>query len=929
MNRVNLRTHRWLVALMTFALVTIALQRPARTAGSTIHVTTTAQGIANDGQCSLQEAIYSANLNFGVAPSSFQPLEMFDTGCDQGTGDDVIELQAGATYTMTSVFDDPWNRMGPTATPIVLSNITIEGHGATLVRSNPARDFTGLPNFRAFAVAKRSFADPNDDLGVAGDGTGNLYLKNLHIKGFTAKGGNGRSGGGGGMGAGGAIYVRDGVLTVENSTFQNNGAGGGNGSGVTSDAAGGGGGGLGGNGGVTFALPFVGGGGGGGSRGNGGAAGYDTFAGGGGGGGGGTLTGGDHGFDERDPYAGMYGHGGGCGGNGGRTDIGIGSDDGEDGWCPGGGGGGGESYRPIVGFVGNGSGGKGAYGGGGGGAGYDLGSGGDGGFGGGGGGGSSYDSRLSGLGPSGGDGGFGGGGGAGHGGYISGGPGDGGSFAGNADVSHGGGGAGLGGAIFNHRSTVYVFNSTFTGNFAVRGGGGGGNSHGGRGLGGAIFSVDGSLTIVHATMAYNETNSEGAGVVYYHSTETNSGSFSIHNTIISNSYPAPVRECFYLAHDDDDLDEITVHGSGNLITANFGCPGNIADYPADPELGPLQINAPGNTPTMALSYTSPALNAGDDDPTVVAYTDQRGVARPQGSGFDIGAYEVLPDFMLPAIDPLQIVVKGSASTTATVTSVAGFSGLVTLAASGVPSGFTVSFGTNPVSVPADGSASSSLSVNLSPSVKAGTYSFDVSGTSGSVTHSITVNVTVVATIASVSSAVDSFGAAGCIDSAGVVNAFKAKLTVAQNLSDAGRNQPAANVLAALLYQIGAQTSKHIMASCIVDGQTIDPSDVLKTDVSALIQVFATAAPNPLIGNVVTSANAPVQGATVTLSGNSISAVSAVTDVTGFYYFPVTSGLKPGATFQVSVPLSTKKKGVSSLQFIWSGAETVLNNLVFN
>ena len=41
-----------------------------------------------------------------------------------------------------------------------------------------------------------------------------------------------------------------------------------------------------------------------------------------------------------------------------------------------------------------------------------------------------------------------------------------------------------------------------------------------------------------------------------------------------------------------------------------------------------------------------------------------------------------------------------------------------------------------------------------------------------------------------------------------------------------------------------------------------------------------------------------------------------------------TSFKPGATFQVSTPLSTKKKGAASLQFIWSGAATILDNLVF-
>ena len=922
MKRVDLRTRRVLTALFTVALVAVALQRPARTAGSTIHVTTTAQGIADDNLCSLQEAIYSANRDIALAPTSFNPIGgWFDTLCEPGSGDDVIELQAGATYNMTSILDDPYNPLGPTATPIVYSNITIEGHGAKLVRSNPNRDFAGLPNFRAFAVSRASFGDPDNDVSLHGS-TGSLYIKNLEIIGFTAKGGTGKGGAGGGLGAGGAIYVYDATLTVENSTFQDNGAGGGNGTVVTNNTAGGGGGGLGGDGGDTIAgLGLIGGGGGGGSRGHGGKSGYYTL-GGGGGGGGGTLTPGDDGMDEREVSP-THGAGGWrCGGDGGRTDIGLGSDNGDNASCNGGGGGGGESYRPGVGIILNGNGGRGAYGGGGGGGGHDLGNGGDGGFGGGGGAGSAYQTRLDGFGPDGGDGGFGAGGGAGWGGYVSGGPGVGGTFGGDADQTHGGGGAGLGGAIFSHRGTVYVFNSTFYGNFAVRGVGGGGSAHNGTDAGGAIFSVDGSVIIVHATIANNESTGSGAGVVYYHSTETDSGSLAIHNTIIAKNVPA-VSECRVTGH---DLGEITVSGTGNLFTTNAGCAGQVAS--ADPGLGPLQLNAPGNTRTMALFENSPALNVADDDPSIVLPTDQRGVARPAGGGYDIGAFELLPNFTFSPIDEITMSVGGFAATDVTLNSLDGLSGLIALDAPAASSGYTVFFTVNPVNLPQNGSATSTLTVQLGPTITPGTHTFEIGGTIGSLSHSATVTVNVVATLTSVADLVGTLGSTGCIDNLGVANAFIAKLTVAQNLSNAGRSLPAANALAALLYQIDAQTGKHLRTSCEVGGQTIDPSAALKTDVQAVMQSITTAAPNPLMGNVVTTAGLGVGNATVTLSGASITAASAITDVTGFYYFPVTSGLKAGAGFQVSVPLSTKKKGVASQQFIWSGAATVLNNLVF-
>jgi hypothetical protein len=63
------------------------------------------------------------------------------------------------------------------------------------------------------------------------------------------------------------------------------------------------------------------------------------------------------------------------------------------------------------------------------------------------------------------------------------------------------------------------------------------------------------------------------------------------------------------------------------------CPDAIR---GDPALGPLQMNG-GLTPTMAITDSSPAFDAGGVLST--EHTDQRGARRPQGQGFDIGAVE--------------------------------------------------------------------------------------------------------------------------------------------------------------------------------------------------------------------------------------------------------------------------------------------------
>ena len=76
-----------LLALLALLPLTVFVS-PAR-ASSEIYVTTTAQGLAADDKCSLQEAIYSANLDNNIAP---HPAGQFTTACTAGSGADTIVL---------------------------------------------------------------------------------------------------------------------------------------------------------------------------------------------------------------------------------------------------------------------------------------------------------------------------------------------------------------------------------------------------------------------------------------------------------------------------------------------------------------------------------------------------------------------------------------------------------------------------------------------------------------------------------------------------------------------------------------------------------------------------------------------------------------------------------------------------------------------
>src|ERR1700729_3810286 len=110
-----------LLAALSFAL-------PSAAAASDIFVTTTQQGVTS-GNCSLQEAIYSSEFQTNKAIDSTDPDHYYVTGCVAGTGNDTIVLPANAVLTFDHFWDgDAYNIFGPTATPIIFSNITIEGN---------------------------------------------------------------------------------------------------------------------------------------------------------------------------------------------------------------------------------------------------------------------------------------------------------------------------------------------------------------------------------------------------------------------------------------------------------------------------------------------------------------------------------------------------------------------------------------------------------------------------------------------------------------------------------------------------------------------------------------------------------------------------------------------------------------------------------
>jgi predicted outer membrane repeat protein len=166
-----------------------------------------------------------------------------------------------------------------------------------------------------------------------------------------------------------------------------------------------------------------------------------------------------------------------------------------------------------------------------------------------------------------------------------------------------------GGGIFTNSGSVVLTNVTVSGNSAT-------------GQGGGIYSQSGNAnTLTNVTIA---NNSAGTGGGIY----KNSGSTTLTNTIVANSTSG--GNCSgtitSAGYNIDSANTCAFAGTGDKINTN-------------PLLGTLANNG-GPTQTQALLAGSPAIDAGTG--VGAPAVDQRGVSRPQGAGYDIGAYEYTP-----------------------------------------------------------------------------------------------------------------------------------------------------------------------------------------------------------------------------------------------------------------------------------------------
>lgn len=156
------------------------------------------------------------------------------------------------------------------------------------------------------------------------------------------------------------------------------------------------------------------------------------------------------------------------------------------------------------------------------------------------------------------------------------------------------------GGILHRSGTILLQNVTVSGNTGARGSG---------------LDLRAGARLEHVTVAENQ-----AGGI-----RSRSSSVTLVNTIVADNVGGEIEGA------------ITSLG-GNVVEG--GCAGcGAGDLTGDPSLLPLALNG-GNSRTHALAPASIAIDAGNASAGLP--TDQRGVARPQGAGFDAGAFEAPP-----------------------------------------------------------------------------------------------------------------------------------------------------------------------------------------------------------------------------------------------------------------------------------------------
>jgi cellulase/cellobiase CelA1 len=266
------------------------------------------------------------------------------------------------------------------------------------------------------------------------------------------------------------------------------------------------------------------------------------------------------------------------------------------------------------------------------------------------------------------------------------------------------------------------------------------------GLTGSVsISASGLPSGVQANFSPSSLNASGTVVVNFNSqASTPAGTYSVlltgtdgtlvNSATLALTIPAtgftlaPSATTVALTQGKTATDTITVTDlsgfTGSVTLAASGLPSGVT--------GVWGTNPTTGTSVLTLTATSTATTGA----STVTITGTSGSTTATTS-FTLTVSSPIGFTLTPSATALSVAQGKTATDTVTVTDVGGFTGSVTLSATGLPSGVTVAYGTNPTTT------SSVLTFTATSTAMAGLATVTITGTSGTTTATTTIALTVI------------------------------------------------------------------------------------------------------------------------------------------------------------------------------------------
>ena len=211
----------------------------------------------------------------------------------------------------------------------------------------------------------------------------------------------------------------------------------------------------------------------------------------------------------------------------------------------------------------------------------------------------------------------------------------------------------------------------------------------------------------------------------------------------SAAYP-DIRILEYGGADPNNPVDVMAASSGNSGSSNSGSATttNPTDLIFGANIVLTSTTGPGSGFTRRILTVPDGDIAEDRMVTAIGSYSASAPISPSGRWImQMVALRTGPSFTISASPSSLTLVQGNQGTSTITTAISGgFNSAITLSASGVPTGTTVSFSPNPI--PAPGSGTSTMTVTVGATTTPGTYPITVTGNGGGLQQSTTVTLTV-------------------------------------------------------------------------------------------------------------------------------------------------------------------------------------------